>query len=166
MIGHECSITAAPTADDHVVSVVVDPPAVPVPLHLDVTVSETDGVIGVTRIDGATSFKVSATAATPSLRLLDGVPSSAERVQVRFKKGDDVWELSADPKLGTDIPLTVPSGETDNFSNEPIDWELSLAPMNASLAQVDKSSERHAVATRDLKDFPRFGDLDVINPWS
>ena len=122
VIGLECSITAIPTANDNVVSVLVDPPAVPAPLQLDVTISETDDVIGVTRIDGATTFEVTTTAPTPSLRLLDGVPSSAQRVQVRFKKGDDVWELSADPKLGTDIPLTVPSGETDNFSNDPIDW--------------------------------------------
>jgi len=124
VIGLECSITGIPTADDNVIDVLVEPPAVPAALDLAVTISETVDVIGVTRIEGTTSFEVTTTGGTPSLRLLDGVPSSAQRVQVRFKKGDDVWELSADPTLGTDIPLIVPGGEADNFPSEPVDWVL------------------------------------------
>jgi len=124
VIGLECSISGTPTADANVVNVLVDPPAVPAALGLDVTISETNDVIGVTRIDGGTSFEITTTEATPSLRLLDGVPTSAQRVQVRFKKGDDVWELSADPTPGADIALIVPGGETDNFATEPVDWVL------------------------------------------
>lgn len=124
VIGLECSITGAPTEDENVVSVSVEPPAVPVPLQLDVTISETNDSIGVTRIDGSTSFEITNSEELTSVRLLDGVPSSAERMQVRFKKGEDVWELSADPTVGADVPLTVPNGEVDNYPSEPVDWVL------------------------------------------
>lgn len=59
--------------------------------------------------------------------MIDGVPATATRVQVRFKKGDDVWELTADPTMGTAIPLAVPNGETDHFPDQTIDWVLFTA---------------------------------------
>jgi len=99
-------------------------PAVPIPLQLDVTIAQRDGVAGVTAIAASTTFKVTNTGAAPSLQLLSGVPASTARVAVRFKKGDDVWELTADPTLGTAIALTVPGGETDKFASDPVDWVL------------------------------------------
>ncbi len=124
VVGFECSITGSPTSDPNVVRVTVRPPAVPTPLQLDVTIAQRDGVAGVTAIAGSTTFKVTNTGAAPSLQLLSGVPASTARVAVRFKKGDDVWELTADPTLGTAIALTVPGGETDKFASDPVDWVL------------------------------------------
>lgn len=124
VVGFECSITGSPTSDPNVVRVTVRPPAVPTPLQLDVTIAQRDGVAGVTAIAGSTTFKVTNTGAAPTLQLLSGVPASTARVAVRFKKGDDVWELTADPTVGTDIALTVPGGETDKFASDPVDWVL------------------------------------------
>lgn len=124
VVGFECSITGSPTSDPNVVRVTVRPPAVPTPLQLDVTIAQRDGVAGVTAIAGSTTFKVTNTGAAPTLQLLSEVPASTARVAVRFKKGDDVWELTADPTVGTDIALTVPGGETDKFASDPVDWVL------------------------------------------
>lgn len=124
VIGFDCSISGAPTSDPNVVRVTARPPAVPTPLQLDVTIAQSDGVVGATAITGSTTFKVTTTGATPSLQLLGGVPASAVRVAVRFKKGDDVWEVTANPTVGTNIALTVPGGETDKFASDPVDWVL------------------------------------------
>ena len=124
VIGLECSITGAPAVEDGVVTVTVDPPAVPTPLQMDVTVSQSAGIIGVTGIKGSTNFETDSTGDVPSLTVLDGLPSSAVSVQIRFKKGDDVWFLSADPTVGNVIPLAVPDAETDRFADEPVDWVL------------------------------------------
>ncbi len=127
VIGQQCSITVAPTPDDSTVIVTVDPPAVPYPLRLNVNLDERDGIIGVTGITGSTTFETNRTGDQATLTLIDGVPASATRVQVRFKKGDDVWELTADPTMGAAITLAVPSGETDHFSDQTIDWVLFTA---------------------------------------
>ena len=127
VIGQECSITAAPTPDSSTVIVTVDPPAVPYPLRLNVNVDERDGIIGVTVVTGSTSFETNRIGDQATLTLIDGVPASATRVQVRFKKGDDVWELTADPTMGTAITLAVPNGETDRFPDQTIDWVLFTA---------------------------------------
>lgn len=127
VIGQECSITAAPTPDAGTVSLTVNPPAVPSTLRLDVNVSERDGVIGVTGITGSTSFETTRVGDGATLTLIDGVPASAARIQVRFKKGDDVWELTADTTTGTAINLAVPNGETDRFPDQNIDWVLFTA---------------------------------------
>ncbi len=127
VIGQECSMVAAPTADAGTVTVTVTPPAVPATLRLDVSVSERDGVVGVTGITGSTSFEINRTGDGATLTLLDGVPASATRIQVRFKKGDDVWELTAGTATGVAITLAVPSGETDRFPDQDIDWVLFTA---------------------------------------
>lgn len=127
VVGWECSITAAPTSDAGTVIVTVDPPAVPTSLRLEVNVSERDGVIGVTGITGSTSFETSSVDDQVTLTLVDGVPASATRFQVRFKKGDDVWELTADTTTATAITLAVPSGDTDRFPGEKVDWVLFTA---------------------------------------
>ena len=127
VIGQECSIAAAPTPDAGTVIVTVNPPAVPTSLRLDVNVSERDGIIGVTGITGSTSFETNRVGDGATLTLIDGVPASAARIQVRFKKGDDVWELTADTTTGTAIDLAVPNGETDRFPDQNIDWVLFIA---------------------------------------
>lgn len=120
VIGLECGISATPTADPNVALVTVEPPATPQTLQLTVTVVERDGAIGAIAIGGTTQFEADAT----NLRLGSGVPAAAARVQVRFKKGEDVWELTAEPTSDVDIALAVPNGETDRFPDEPIDWVL------------------------------------------
>lgn len=127
IIGQECSIDATPAKGIGHVIVTVNPPAVPTSLRLDVKVGERDGIIGVTGIAGSTSFETNRVGDGATLTLIDGVPASATRVQVRFKKGDDVWELTADTTTGTAIDLTVPNGETDRFPDEKIDWVLFTA---------------------------------------
>ena len=62
-----------------------------------------------------------------SLTLIDGLPASATRVQVHFKQGNDVWELTADPTMGTAITLAVPNGEADRFPDQSIEWVLFTA---------------------------------------
>lgn len=127
VIGQECSITAAATPDAGTVIVTVNPPAVPTSLRLDVNVSERDGIIGVTGITGSTGFETNRVGGGATLTLIDGVPASATRIQVRFKKGDDVWELTADTTTGKAINLAVPNGETDRFPDQNIDWVLFTA---------------------------------------
>jgi hypothetical protein len=124
VIGLECSITGSPTSDANLVRVTARPPTVPTPLQLDVTIAEHDGIVGVTAVTGSTTFEVNNTGATPTLQLLDGVPASTVRVAVRFKKGDDVWEITADPTVRANIALSVPGGETDKFASDPVDWVL------------------------------------------
>lgn len=127
VIGWECSITAAPTPDAGTVTVTVNPPAVPTTLRLDVNVSEHDGIIGVTGIAGSTSFETDRVDDQVILTLVDGIPASATRFQVRFKKGDDVWELTADTTTGTAIELAVPDRETDRFPGQQVEWVLFTA---------------------------------------
>jgi hypothetical protein len=127
VIGQECSIDATPAKGIGHVIVTVNPPAVPTSLRLDVNVSERDGIIGVTGIKGITRFETNRVGDGATLTLIDGVPASATRIQVRFKKGDDVWELTADTTTGTAINLAVPNGETDRFLDQNIDWVLFTA---------------------------------------
>lgn len=127
VVGWECSITAVRSSDAETVIVKVNPPAVPTSLRLEVNVSERDGVIGVTSITGSTSFETNSVDNQVTLTLVDGVPASATRFQVRFKKGDDVWELTADTTTGTAITLAVPNGETDRFPGQKVDWVLFTA---------------------------------------
>lgn len=94
VIGQECSITAAPAPPAGTVIVTVNPPAVPTALRLDVHLGERDGITGIT---GSTSFDTNRVGDQATLTLIDGIPASATRVQARFKKGDDVWEQTADP---------------------------------------------------------------------
>ena len=81
-------------------------------------VSARDGIIGVTGITASTSLETERLGDRATLTLLAGVPASAIRILVRFKKGDDLWELTADTTAGTAIDLAVPNGETDRFPDE------------------------------------------------
>jgi hypothetical protein len=116
--------------------VTVNPPAVPTAVRLDVNIGERDGIIEVTGITGSTSFETNRVGDQATLTLIDGVPALATRVQVRFKKGDDVWELAADPTTGSAIALVVPNGEADHFPDQSIDWVLFTA-IDASEHVVD-----------------------------
>lgn len=127
VLGLECGITAQPNPDGSNVSVSIEPPAAPTRLELDVTIGSTDDAVGVTSINGNLSVKITDTGLVPTVRLLDGIPGSASSLKVRFKKGDDVWELSSEPTIAIDISLAVPNGETDRFPDQPVDWVLITA---------------------------------------
>lgn len=125
VIGLDCSITAVPPTGAGTVLVLVDPPAVPTSLRILIQVNKLDGVIGVTRIHTAkTTFEIDTSNALPVLKMTLNRAPSAVRAQVRFKKGDDVWELTTNATDGTDVALDVPTGETDRFPDEPVEWVL------------------------------------------
>lgn len=138
VLGLECSIEGYTNVPDNGhFSVVVNPPAVPARLNIKVTVDSNAEVVGVTRIFSGVSYDVTNDTGETRLTLLDRVPAGTSRVQVRFKKGDDVWELTADPTVGKPISLTVPPGETDRFPGDPIDWVLfTLLDANDRLVGV------------------------------
>lgn len=126
VIGLDCGVTAVPPATNgDPVIVLVDPPAVPSQLRIAVDVSATSGAVGVTRIHTLkTTFDVDTSAQVPILTLTQNRAPTATRAQIRFKKGDDVWELSASPTDGTQVSLAVPAGETDRFPSAPVEWVL------------------------------------------
>ncbi len=107
---------------DGTVTVVVMPPAAPSEMTVEVTVAQLDTVVGVTGMQGAAQFLIGEASKSPTLTLTGGIPSAASNVSVRFKKGDNVWELSVQPEAGTPIELKVP--EVDGFPDANIDWVL------------------------------------------
>ncbi len=120
VLGLECSVDAVSTLDPDVITVNVEPPATPRPMKLTVTVAERDGTAGAVAIEGSTQFETGST----DLRLTSSIPDDAARLQVRFKKGEDVWELTVAPTDTASIALEVPDGETDRFPSDPVDWVL------------------------------------------
>lgn len=124
--GCEHQITASTQTDlgdgRSAVAVDVVPPATPAALHLTVETAAEDGVIGVIAVRGMTSFDV-ATSGRDQVLHLQGLPAEAVNVSVRFRKGDDVWELAATADDG-DVLLAVPSTETDRFSDARSEWVL------------------------------------------
>lgn len=126
VVGYDCNITTSAPADGSV-TVAIDPPAAATRLTLEVALVERDNAVSVTAITGSTDFETSTVEGTATLTFREALPSDTAQVQVRFKKGDDVWELTADAAADTPIPLTVPRGETDRFPGEPVDWVLYTA---------------------------------------
>lgn len=122
--GLDCGISGQLLADGETVVVTVTPPGVPAEFTVDVVVAERGDVAGVTAIVGATTVVASTNDGVPTVQLVEGVPESATEASVRFKKGEDVWELSADPFSTLPIELIVPEGEPDRFPGEPVDWVL------------------------------------------
>lgn len=124
--GLDCGIAAVPPATSgDPLMVVIDPPAVPTQLRMTVDVTNSLGVVGVTRIHTLrTTFDIDTSAQVPLLMLTTNRAPTAVRAQIRFKKGEDVWELTASATDGTRVPLAVPDGETDRFPNEPVEWVL------------------------------------------
>lgn len=108
------------------VGVEVAPPATTSDLRLVVDVGNAEGVVGVTGVRGATSFEVVTAGEAPALRLAGALPADADRLSVRFRKGDDVWELSL-AAGETMVALEVPSGEVDRFPDAEPDWILFTA---------------------------------------
>lgn len=123
VIGYDCNITTSALADGHVI-VNIDPPASSTRVTLDVQLVETDNAVAVTAITGLRSFETNVVDGVATLTFLGDLPPNSARTQVRFKKGDDVWELSAGSVSGSPIALSVPAGETDRFPDEPVDWVL------------------------------------------
>lgn len=126
VIGYDCNITTSAPTDGRV-SVTIDPPAAAARVTLDVRISESDDAVEVTAITGSTDFETNVVDALPTLTFREALPPGTARVQVRFKKGDDVWELTANATPGVPIDLSVPAGETDRFPDQPVDWVLFTA---------------------------------------
>jgi hypothetical protein len=126
VIGLDCGITAVPsTTSGDPVTVLIDPPAVPTQLRMMVVVSARNRAVGVTGIHTLkTTFDIDTSAQVPVLTMTLNHAPSAVRAQVRFKKGDDVWELSASATDGTQVPLAVPSGKKDRYPAKPVEWVL------------------------------------------
>jgi hypothetical protein len=120
VLGLECSIDAVSTSDPDVITVNVEPPATPRPMKLTLMVADRDGTTGAVAIEGNTQFETG----SADLRITSTIPADADRVQVRFKKGEDVWELTVAPTDTASIALEVPDGETDRFPSKTVDWVL------------------------------------------
>ena len=125
--GCEQQITASTESDlgdgRSAVAVKVVPPASPVDLRLTVDTAFEDDVIGVIAVRGATSFDVVTSGSEPVLQLADALPPEAASVSVRFRKGEDVWELSVATN-DRQIALVVPALETDRFPDAEPEWVL------------------------------------------
>lgn len=106
------------------VFVAVSEPAAPIPMHLTVETLETSDVIGVTSIIGSVPFEVVAAQNQFVLRLNSEVPSQVVEMSIRFRKGEDVWELSVDKSAGWSAALIVPAGEADRFPDAEPEWVL------------------------------------------
>ena len=122
--GLECGIGGRTGIATGTFEVTVDSYAGQPAMVVSVAVEERAGAVGVTEIAGLTAIEVERGSIAPMLRLVDGVPSGARIASVRFKKGDDVWELEADPRAGEAIELRVPTGEVDRFPEAAVDWVL------------------------------------------
>ena len=149
IIGYDCNITAS-TATEGVVLVSIDPPASSTLVSLNLRITEVDAV-AVTAITGLTGFGTDVVDGRATLTFREALPAGTARVQVRFKKGDDVWELTADPTPNDPIALDVPAGETDRFPDQPVDWVLFTAFDNRDLL-LDAGGE--VVADRTAQTAP------------
>lgn len=126
IVGVECDnqITGVTQSDTSTVSIVVVPPAAPSEMRLVVDTLEADEVVGVTRIQGSVEFEVTTVAGAPALQLLGVLPDEVASISVRFRKGDDVWELAVDPSNDPSILMAVPPFETDRFPDAQPEWVL------------------------------------------
>lgn len=129
LVGSGCSgainvVDESPTeAGRTTVSLSVVPPAVPTAISLSVEVIESEGTIGVGAVSGDSDFEVESDGPEPAIVLGDP-PAGAERVSIRFRKGDDVWELSSEPTAGLAVTLAVPSVETDRYPDARPEWVI------------------------------------------
>jgi hypothetical protein len=122
--GHECAVSGQTDADGTGVTVTISPPWVPEALLLDVSIAEHDGVIGVTGIGDRSDLEIRSTNDVTTVQFVEGAPPNTAAVDVRFKKGDDVWYLTPDPASAEPIALKVPAIETDRFPESDVDWVL------------------------------------------
>lgn len=132
VIGYDCNVTATAAGKGNVL-VSIDPPASSTFVSLMVRLAEIDDAVAVTAIAGSTRFETDVVEGRATLTFRQPFPAGTAHVQVRFKKGDDVWELTADPSPNLPIELQVPAGETDRFPDEPVDWVLFTALDNSDL---------------------------------
>lgn len=102
----------------------VSPPAVPARLDLHVDVVERENVVGVTAVTGLSGFDVhEGDEGVPVLEFGEGIPRTAATAVVRFRKGQDVWEIREPTSDGLAVPLEVPDEEVDP-SGAAVDWVL------------------------------------------
>lgn len=125
--GCEQQITASTESDlgqgRSAVGVDLIPPATRADLRLTVDIASEDDVVGITEVRGATSFDVVTREDAPAMLLLDVLPQEAASLTVKFRKGEDVWELSVSADE-PQIALAVPPSETDPFSDAEAQWVL------------------------------------------
>ncbi len=132
LVGGSCDQAMMPSieaATDEIgrtaVAVEVFPPATPRPIALIVETRVESEVIGVTGVQGQTLFEVSEEGGIPVLRV-DELPAGSEGISVRFRKGEDVWELLV-PGDQREVQLVVPPGETDQYPDAAVQWVLFVA---------------------------------------
>ena len=135
--GGDCDVLASPSILDGTFDVFVVSPRLPATLQVEVDTADRDGAIGVTAVRGSSTYTLEPAKAgqAPTIKLGGKIPGNAARVDVRFKKGDDMWSLSAEPVAG-EITLAVPPGETDPSPDAAVDWVL-LTLLDANGAVVD-----------------------------
>lgn len=87
-------------------------------------------------MSGATRFEVASRDQIATLRLLEPTPASVAFISVRFKKGQDAWELSSDGKPKRVSPL-VPGGELNRAEDAPPEWVLfTLRDADGNVVEV------------------------------
>lgn len=122
--GDECAVSGQIDADGTGVTVTISPPWAAAVLTLDVSIAEHDDVVGVTGIGDHADLEINETNGAPAVRFVEGMPPNTATVDVRFKKGDDVWSLLPDPVSAAPIALEVPAVETDRFPDAEVEWVL------------------------------------------
>lgn len=122
--GDECAVSGQTNADGTGVTVTINPPWAASSLTLDVSIAEHNGIVGVTGIGDRADLEINTTNDAPTVRFAEGMLPNTATVDVRFKKGDDVWFLTPDPVSAEPIALEVPAIETDRFPDADVEWVL------------------------------------------
>ena len=105
------SIATSLDQSSGVVTAALDAPVAGIPFEVRLTIVQTAEAIGVTRIDGLTSFAVDQSEPTATLNLADELPPTADSIDVRFRAGADVFDITTTIDQASAIAL-VPSDDT------------------------------------------------------
>ncbi len=92
------------------VTATLHPPAAGNNLELRLTIARTTDLIGVTRINGLTPFEVDQSNPTATLNLAGDLPARASEIDVTFRVGTDIVNITAPLDQAQAIPLTATDG--------------------------------------------------------
>lgn len=121
--GNQCiafdpnSIATSVDQSTGIVTATLNPPTAASTLEVRLTIDRTAESIGVTRIDGLTPFKVDQSSPIAALNLASDLPQTAASIDVRFRAGTDVVNITASPAQAPAIPLAPTDGSID--ANDP-----------------------------------------------